>query len=164
MWVVVGAVVGGAISLSYKTWVEPIFAAEPKITIRASSDNPETATFTILNSGDAAAKNVTITIWATAAFSPSTDIIEIIHTGGVSDADCTTELYRARLTGITTSIPNALNTEAQAVLIQCTQIRAGESWQGSVEMTIQEAVFGLTALVKDSSSANTLYSRFADGE
>jgi len=159
---VIGGIVGGAISMSYKYIVEPYLAARPEFSFSASSDTDPNAGFVLLNDGNAVAMNVSATIWATAAFAAQTDIIEIVHAGGQSDAECEVGLYSTKLSGITTSIPTPLNTEAKAVLLRCDRMRPGERWMGSVVYTGPEAVFGLTALVKDERTSQTFYGRFAE--
>ena len=164
IWLFIGGIVGGAISLTYKTWVEPMVAPKPVLSFSAHSTARSTARFTLSNEGSAVATNVSLLVWATAPFAARTDIIDVFDAGGEVDASCTFGLYQAKLTGMVTSIPTALNTEAQAVSVQCDLIRPGESWVGSVTYQGPEAVFGLTALLKDTSSSEVLYGRFADTE
>ncbi|MBL4590849.1 MAG: hypothetical protein JKY96_02700 [Phycisphaerales bacterium] len=164
LWIVVGAIVGGAISFSFDKWLVPYFAAKSEIKFSATSEVSGSAKFTIVNSGDATAKNISVTIWATAPFSPKTDIVEILNIGGVSGAECNFGIYQARLMARGKSkLPNALNTEAKAALIQCDVIRPGEKWNGKVTYVETEAVFGLMAHVKDNEIASNLYGRFAEG-
>ena len=162
VWLIIGGVVGGGISLTYKAVIELLLEPKPVLTFSASSVAPPNADFKITNNGGAAAENVSVTIWATAPFASRTDIIEVSHTGGEVDAKCEAGLYEAKLTSIKSSIPNALNTEAKAVLITCSRIRSGENWSGSVIYDGPEAVFGLMALVKDDGSNEILYGRFSE--
>jgi hypothetical protein len=164
LWIVVGAIVGGLISLSFDRVVKPMFAAKPKLQIVASKvqGKSRAAQFIVSNSGSAAAEGVSITVWATAAFSPSTDIVLGNHVGGVSDANCELGLYEAQLTGsASSSRPNAFNTPAKALLVRCSKINPNEEWRGYVEYSGQEAVMGLMANVKTKDTSENLYAMFS---
>lgn len=164
VWLVVGGIVGGAISLSYKTFIEPIFSPKPKLTFSAKSLVQPNARLVLSNEGNAVAKDVSVMVWATAVFAARTDIVEATHAGGATDANCEIRIYEAKLLGIKTSIPTPLNTEAKAALIRCDRMLPGESWSGSIVYQGPEGVFGLTALLKDNRSTETVYRRFAESE
>ncbi len=166
LWLVAGAIVGGIISLSFDRFVKPLLAAKPKLQIVASKvdGKPRAAQFTISNFGSAAAEDVSVTVWATAPFSASTDIVLGNHVGGVSDANCELGLYEAQLTGsASSSRHNAFNTPAKALLVRCSKINPNEEWRGYVEYSGQEAVMGLMANVKTKDTSENQYAMFAQG-
>ena len=108
LWIVIGAVVGGTVSLSFEYWVKPLLAAHPKVNVLAISKTPGEAEFIIQNDGKAPAVDVRVSLWAMAVFSPRTDISSIEHVGGVSDAECNPPAIKIlKLTG-SGSRPNQL--------------------------------------------------------
>jgi hypothetical protein len=154
------------VSLSFDQWIRPLFAAKPKLQIVASKSNerPGEAIFSITNAGTGPVEDVSVTIWASAPFSPRTDIFTVKHAGGVSDANCELGIYQARLTGAdSTSRPNAFNTPARAILIRCTRVNPKETWHGRLEYVGQEAVFGLTANIKSKEISKNQYAMFDHG-
>ena len=164
IWLLAGAIVGSAVSLSFDEWIEPFFEAKADFRIVAERTKPGTANFMIQNVGEAAASDVTITLWAIAPFSERTDIVNVEHTGGAADADCTVGFYEARLTGRGKSaVPSALDTKSKALRVECKTIRSQEAWQGRLQYQGPEAVLGLWALVKDPSTSENKYARFRRG-
>lgn len=162
-WVITGAVIGAVVSLLFNEFVAPLFAGNPNIRFSASSDQPGMSTFEIANTGDAAATEFKITIWATALFTARTDIISIEHLGGVLEADCSVAMYQLRPMGPNRSaVASALNTVSQAVRIECVRFNPGETWHGRISYTGPEAVFGLLAHIKSSQYSENLYARFDD--
>ncbi len=162
MWIAIGAIVGGVISLSFEYWVKPHLTPKPIITVSAGSEARGEAVIFLKNTGDAEAEDVSITVWASAPFTPQTNIIEVQHTGGVSDASCKFGIYEAQLTG-SGSRPNALNTTSKALEIKCKRINPGEKWQGKIKYSGVGAVFGLLSHVKGVGISENQYALFSNG-
>lgn len=165
-WLILGAIVGSSISIAFDRFINPLLAAKPKLQLVASkADSPSRAAqFTISNVGSAVAEDVSVAVWATAPFSPSTDIALVRHAGGVSDANCEVGLYEAQLTGSAPNArPNAFNTPAKVALVRCPKIDPNEEWRGYVEYSGQEAVFGLTANIKAQHASENQYAQFGKG-
>lgn len=161
-WIAIGAIVGGVVSLSFEYWVKPYFTPKPKITISAGSDARGEAVILVKNIGDAEAEEISITVWASAPFTPQTNIVKIQHAGGVSDASCEFGIYEAQLTA-SGSRPNALNTTSKAVQIKCKRISPNEKWQGKIEYSGSGAVFGLLSHVKGVGISENQYALFSNG-
>lgn len=164
IWLFAGAIVGSVVALGFDEWIKPLFQEKPDIQITATSEQAGVANFKIQNAGNAPASNVAITLWASAPFAARTDILSIEHTGGITDAECEVGLYKARLMGKGKSaVPSTLDTESQALLVQCKKIRPSEAWQGRVEFQGPQAVFGLLAVVKDEKTTENKYAMFSQG-
>lgn len=166
LWIVIGAVVGGVVSLSFEYWIKPLLAAHPKINVPAISKTPGEAEFIIQNDGKAPAIDVRVLLWATAVFLPRTDISSIEHVGGVSDAECNRPAIKiVKLVG-SGSRPNQLNTPSDAGLIQCDVINPGEKWHGLVRYAVDSGsggVPGLMAHIKLRDHSENQLARFEDG-
>ena len=154
-----GAIVGGVVSLSFDKWIKPHFEAKPNVRVSASSDRPGTSTFKIVNMGEATATDVAVTLWATAPFAARIDVTKVEHAGGTADATCEAGIYEARLMA-SGSVPSTVNTESQAVLVQCKRINPNEEWRGQLEYQGPEAVFGLLAHIKEADRSENQYARF----
>ena len=162
LWIAIGAIIGGVISLSFEYWVKPYLMPKPNITISAGSEARGEAVILIKNTGDAVAEEVFITVWASAPFAPQTNIIEIQHTGGVQDASCEFGIYEAQLTG-SGARANAINTKSKAVQIKCKRISQNEKWQGKIKYSGSGAVFGLLSNIKGIDISENQYALFSKG-
>ena len=161
-WLIVGAVVGTTASLAVEYRIKPRLAAKPALAVTAVRGEPGEVTFTIVNSGSAAATDLAVTLWATAPFAARTDVTTVEHAGGTADAACEVGIYQARLmTG--GAIPSTVNTEAQAALVQCKRINPREEWKGRLVYQGSEAVVGLLAHMKHAGATENGYARFAEG-
>lgn len=162
VWIIVGAIIGSVIALAFDKWIKPIVISAPKASLQvvASSDTRGVSNFSIQNTGKAPAEEVVFTIWSSAPFASRTDIVKLKHIGGVSDAICEkTGIWDAKLTA-SGSVPNAINTESKAAIIVCKRINPDEKWQGIVEWSGSEAVFGLMIHIKANGISENQYAMF----
>ena len=165
IWAIAGAIIGSVVALTFDKWIKPIVIPFPKpvLQVVASSEAQGISKFSIKNTGNAPAEEVVFTIWSSAPFAARTDIVELKHTGGVSDASCEkTGLWNAKLTA-SGSVPNAINTESKAAIIECKRINPNEKWQGEVEWSGSEAVFGLMVHIKANGMSENQYAMFNKG-
>ena len=146
--------------------MKPLLAAHPKVNVSAMSKTPGEAEFIIQNNGNAPAFDVRVSLWATAVFSPRTDISSIEHIGGVSDAECDPPAIKiVKLTG-PGSRPNQLNTPSEAGLIECDVMNPGDKWHGRVQYVVGSGsggVPGLMAHIKLRDHSENQLARFEEG-
>lgn len=165
-WIIIGALIGSVVSLSFDKLIVPIFRPQPKIQITATGDYMTNADFLVKNTGNAIAEDVEITIWASGVFSPRTDISDVQHAGGRTDAQAEFGIYEARMTGdekaSNANHQNSLNTQARAVIVRFKRINPGEQWKGHVEFNGTQ-VNGLMAIVKGNQISENQYAMFEKG-
>lgn len=166
IWIVIGALIGSVVSLSFDKLIVPFFRPTPKIQITATGDYATNADFLIKNIGSDIAEDVEITIWASGVFSPRTDISNIQHAGGQTDASAEFGIYEARMTGdgkvLNPYHQNSLNTTARAVIVKFKRINPGEQWKGHVEFSGTQ-VQGLMATIKGNKISENQYAMFDKG-
>ena len=151
-WIIISAIVVALVAFSFDHFVKPIILPPEQIKIELSASRTETGSvkFRIKNAGDAAAKDLKITIWAASVFTARTDILNVKHIGGTIDASASNyEVSEQRFTG-DKGRPNVLNTVAQAAVIKFPRINGGEKWHGHLEYAVMKGVAttGLVAHVK----------------
>lgn len=112
----------------------------------------------------AAAEDVRATVWTTATFAPRTDIADLEHLGGVSDAECMPAIKVRRLNCAGANL-SPLNTASRAGLIECVGINPSARWHGRLQFNLSARSGGVPELmvyIKSRDISENQLTRFED--
>lgn len=144
IWLVIGAIVGSTISLSFDEFIRPLFQAEADIIVSAKKVESGIADIRIKNQGNSIARNIDVTSWTY-----PTDIINVEPSVGIADAECDVGLYKASEFGRNENeIQTPLNTSSWALRVECKKIRPEEEWRGRIEYRENQSADYLTTYIK----------------